>query len=307
VLPDPLEAPEFEEWLEARDPQIREDCRFAIESSLELDNRRTSVPEIRVTLTDHPRWTEPAEMSLDAALRFLTQPLDVVVEDSLSDGAFLRAVADPHQRRALDKALEKQWLRFDNGGGIPNMLRRLKDQEAQQERTRRSFWIFDSDALAPGLPAPESQQLAGLCRRKRVTFHQLGRRSAESYLPVPVLTEVWANEKEQAARRKKARAFARLNEIRRHHFNMRAGFSGDESRLEEYERGSKKKLKIAQAVKELLEGLDESLMSQLASGFGDKISELFTHHRVLREDPWFESDGLREETRPLIAKLLAHC
>jgi hypothetical protein len=42
----------------------------------------------------------------------------------------------------------------------------------------------------------------------------------------------------------------------------------------------------------------------LASGFGDTIRDLFSGPKVLKNQVWFEKDGLREEMRPVVDDLL---
>lgn len=304
VFPDPLEAAEFKTWLGERDPEIRERCEFAIESGLDLEKRRPPTSEIRVTATAAPRWLDTAELPLDVALQLLSQPLSVVVEGARSDRDFLLAVADRHQRQALMEGQEKQWLRFDHGGGLEEMWERLREMGPRPQLIRRSFWIFDSDALAPDLPSPESERLRRLCKRYRAQFHRLARRTAENYIPLPALREIWARQKSPQTRKRKVRAFEKLGSSQRHHFNMKSGLAGDRERIVEYERRPKTS-KIASEAEKLYEGLETGIREVLQSGFGSKIRDLFRHDLLLRQEGWFEGDGLRDETRPMIETLLA--
>ncbi len=304
VFPDPLDATEFEAWLAERDPEIRARCRFAVESGLDLEKRRPSILEIRVTSAEGPRWLDTAEVPLDMALRLLSQPLSIVLEGARSDRDFLLAVADPYQRKALIEGQEKQWLRFEHGGGLEEMWERLKEMSLSRELVRRSFWIFDSDALAPRLPSPESDRLRRLCERHRARFHRLARRAAENYLPSPAFRDIWARRKNTQLRKKKVRAFEKLSPSQRHHFNMKSGLAGDRERIVEYGRRSKT-AKIARGAERLYEGLATGVREVLQAGFGPRIHELFRHDLLGREDAWFENDGLRDETRPMIETLLA--
>lgn len=121
VFPDPINATEFERWLDERDSDLQDEIRFAIESSLDLESRRPAQCELRVTTTARPRWTESTELPLDEALQILGESLSVVVENQRNDSSFLLAVADIHQKKVLCTALDKGWLRFDHGGGIQEM------------------------------------------------------------------------------------------------------------------------------------------------------------------------------------------
>ncbi len=306
VFPDPLDAPEFEYWLGERDTGVSDEVLFAMESSFDLESRRPALREVRVTTTSRPRWTKPAELPLEEALQILGQPLSVVVENQRNDRDFLLAVADTHQRKALRNALEGGWLRFDHGGGLSEMIESLEEAKSSPGHRMRSFWVFDSDSLAPGRPSPDSRSLRRLCR-KWVDFHCLERRSAENYLPLPAIREIWARERDQRERAKAARAFGRLDDGQRHHFNMKGGFRGDEKRLDVFERKSKYTAKIAAETRTLFADVDAETTASLATGFSPRITAVFSSHRLYREDAWFEQDGLRSEMRPVIDELIDLC
>ncbi len=285
---------------------MSDEVRFAVDSSFDLESRRPALREVRVTTTSHPLWVEPAELPLEEALRILGLPLSVVVENRRNDRGFLLAVADTHQRKALRDTLERDWLRFDHGGGLSEMIEFLKEARSSPAHRRRSFWVFDSDALAPGRPSTASDSLRRLCR-KWVDFHRLERRSAENYLPLPAILEIWAKERDQRERTRTARAFVRLDDRQRHHFNMKGGFSGDEKRLDVFERKSKYTAKIAAEARALFADVDAETTASLASGFSPKITAVFRNQRLHREDAWFEQDGSRSELRPVIDKMIDLC
>ena len=84
---------------------------------------------------------------------------------------------------------------------------------------------------------------------------------------------------------------------------MKKGLDGDQERLAKYERKSST-TKIAKAAEKLFSDIAETTREVLRTGFGVKVSDLFGDPRLLREDHWFENDGLRSETRPMIETLL---
>lgn len=306
VVPDPFDAPEFEAWLKQRDAGIQDECRFAVESSLDLEKRRSHELEIRITSTKAPRWGDPIELTLKEALRFLDQPLAVILEGGRTDRDFLLAVADRHQRKALEEGLERRWFRVDHGGGLEEMAEQLREKVSIPGALLRTFWIFDSDALAPELPSPASQKLRRLCQRKLSygQSHQLARRTAENYLPIPAIREIWTQEKDRKARRGKSRAFEKLDAPQRHHFNMKSGLGGDRKRIDAYQ-AKKSTREIARRAEQLYGNLDRETRKVLDVGFGGKVRDLFKHPHVRTEDSWFEADGLRVETRPVIERLLS--
>lgn len=302
VFPDPLDAIQFEKWLNDRDDSVRDEIRFAIESGFDLESRRPALRQVRITTASRARWSENSELPLGEALQVLSQPLSVVVENQRNDRDFLLAVADFHQRRELQLALKKHWLRFEHGGGLQEMFQTLKEIDVASGRRARSFWIFDSDAMAPGCPSPGARRLRRMCERK-VAFHCLERRSAENYLPLPSIREIWAKRKEQRERARKARAFERLSDRQRHHFNMKNGFSGDDEYLKTLKRKANT-AKIADEVRALFASLDAETRALLSSGLDSGIVTIFSDPHLHQEDAWFENDGLRSETRPMIDRLI---
>jgi hypothetical protein len=139
--------------------------------------------------------------------------------------------------------------------------------------------LFDSDAREPGKPSEDSKVICGICRRERITCHQLVRREIENYLPQPALAS-WIKKSpknRQARLQGTLDAFEEMSLFQRHHYNMRRGFEQDrksESEIPAFngEWGDHK---------------------DLQNGFGKDITTIF-HERDFQKS-WLLDDGQREE------------
>ena len=300
VLPEPLDSPELEEWLGGLPLRMKEEIRFSIELGLETESREPRLREARIHAGREERWDAVPRLPLETALDWLGSPMTVLVENARNDKAFVRCLADPHQRKALDQAEERGRLRFEHGGGLPEMAQTVNEWKHQPSRRHRGFLFFDSDALAPGYPSEESRKLARSCRRKHVDHCQLRRRAAENYLPSSLLEPPSSSVEEK----RRARAFGRLEKEQRHHFNMKQGLAGDTPRLAQEGKGNPRQKNAVAARERLFGGLTEETRMVLQGGFGRKLATRFDSGEALSNYSWFVQDGGAEELRPVIDRLL---
>lgn len=230
---DPDSSP-FKCFLAQLAPKQREEWEKVLEFSLELDGREPSVHEIHVVRFEDSRWSsDPPRLTTDDALVLLLAPYRILVEDGISDWAFLLSFCSEPQRSYLQKRAEKEWLEVEHGGGLEHMNPRVKSIRQHHSKVLRCSVLFDSDAICPGKPSKQSQKLEELCGFE-LHHHQLERRYIESYLPIAAL-ERWSrntsgNQREK--RRTLLEAFKRLRPEQRHHFNMKEGLDGDTRRTE---------------------------------------------------------------------------
>jgi hypothetical protein len=303
VLPEPLDTPEEAAWLRTLGDPVREELKQAMEISLESITRTTPPVDLHVAAKPLPGLQRPVTVDIGQALRLLPLPLAIVVENARNDQAFLFAVADRYQRQQLRQAVESMWIRFENGGGITEMLQRAKEWVGENlQESLRSFWIFDSDALAPGHPSATACGLDRECKRARIEHHQLRRRMAESYLPVPAIRDLWPGA--DPDRKRAARAFARLSPAQRHHFNMKSGFGGDLRSINSGRREAHVPSEAHKAASELFEGISSEDRKNLEHGLNQKIRDLFTDDRLLDRDEWFAQDDETREMRDTIDAIL---
>ena len=153
----------------------------------------------------------------------------------------------------------------------------LETEHYQRPQTRYLVWVaHDSDALRPGVPSEQAEAIRELCNTLRLPHYMLERRAIENYLPLPSL-EAWAR-RNPAKRLAKYRAYSRMNDGQRCHYNLKGGFQDDVPR--------------AEAAGSLYEEVSKASKRSLNSGFGKRIAELYgendgvtdEHHDVSRID-----------------------
>lgn len=281
----------LERWLLGLDDRAQEECRLALELSYEALARFPGGARLRVSLTAQPRWERPTVLTLQDALRVLESPLRVLVENQRRDGAFLAAIGFRYRRRWAD--LQQGGVELRHGGGVTEMSEQVRACGPGTIDRLRTFVIFDSDALAPGQPSAQSQRLRKECEELKIPHHQLMRRAAENYLPPPALAEKTTRRgrEQQDLFLEAAQAFGRLEPAQRHHFNMKAGFQGDDKNSRRHE------------ADQLFANVADEIRRPLARGFGRDVGDLFADPELLQEQ-WLFADGQEPEVRSLFEAIL---
>lgn len=319
VQTEPLFEPEgtreVNYWLARQDRSIRAEFEQVIDNGFAIETTGPAprpMLRIRVAVTETPDWDAPEpRLPVDVACRLLETPLRLLVENWRNDGAFVRACAGPTLRERLERAETNGWVEFANGGGLTEILPRVKRVGRDPLLALRLWVLFDSDARAPFNPKTQkpidasipdkygpsktSRDVNRACRRARgnIYSHQLRRRAIENYIPGRVL-QAWAGSERghEDERMRKIDAF--LNQMtpeQRHHFNMKfskkskGGFGGDT-----------RSGGIAPIYGEALrKNID------LATGFA-KLAD-FYHEKTLSIDiAWF-NDGQLDELEPVIKSI----
>jgi hypothetical protein len=276
----------------------------------------------RITIVDTERsdW-EHARLTAGDALRLAWTPLMLLVENWQNDYAFLRRLARPSWRSALDEALDKGWLDVGHGGGLPEIRKRLEalktasDDDVGGWVRRLRLWVMfdrDADRRDRSKPSVESERVRGLCEALRspwpVAAHQLHRRSIENYLPKGSLFK-WANQargRELTSRRRKVEAFfdAAMSDTMRHYFNMKKGFLGDlDGRTVGDDRESRRALRDSE-LDNLFRGLPSTCRRHLRDGFGNNIGELFKDRKMVH-DQWLAREVPKDERDELPASIFS--
>lgn len=244
----------------------------------------------------NPRPPRP-RLDLATAVRWLRQPIRVMLENGRNDGKFLRALATLDGRvPMLDAWLSDGRVVLENGGGLPEMRARLGEQLRDPLTWLRVFVVFDSDALAPGRSSDDAKELDRICVRASVGHHPLARRSAENYLPPPRLVS-WS-EQEDRPTKQRVRAWTKLSAPQRHHFPMREGLSKDDGNPEMLVR------RTDDRGVDLYADLEVGPRTILAQGFGREARELFDAGHPEWER-WLRNDGQADEVHELFRKLLS--
>ncbi len=303
---DPGGAHEVNRWLERQERDIRDICELVFENGGAIETTGFAprpMQRIRVAAISIPDWdASDPRLPIDVACRLLQTPLQLVVEDKVNDGAFVRACAGPELRKRLDNAEKQGWVKFDNGGGLSNILKRVREEGRDPLLALRLWVLFDSDARVsfdsekqapkddeiPSQygPSQQSRDVVHACKNaRRVIYgHQLWRRAIENYVPGRVLQN-WA--KGDRERIRKVDAFLKqMNPEQRRYFNMKGGFDGD--------------AKSSQGIAPIY---GEKLRSHkaLAEGFR-KLADMYHERDFTIESVWF-TDSQLDELEPVIQSI----
>ncbi len=206
----------------------------------------------RVRVTGYPAAEE--ELSPEHAARLAEEPLVILVENRISDGAFVKRVVTD-----LDKALLRLWrqsgepVRFDSLGGTGQMWEEIERRTQRLPCRPRMVVIVDSDRKGPGdTVSTIARRLRRECSRRGLACWVLAKREAENYLPRILLSE-WPNAGSDHARL--VEAWDRLTDDQKNFFNMKDGLPSALSGVEE----------------ELFRGLARATRELLSQGFGDNV------------------------------------
>jgi hypothetical protein len=194
----------------------------------------------------------------EEARRLLENPAYVVVENTTSDGTFLRAMMRALKRSELAQALERQWWEIEHAGGKGEVEKRVDDLIKHKRIPADRILVFaDSDRLFSCQSTDTVRTLVKCGTKHNVTVLLLHKREIENYLPVNILQKV--------RQKDTYRAFLELNQEQRDYYDMKNGFREDE-------RGD---AIIPQEQRELFSKVRKPVLRNLCKGFGPNVYQLF--------------------------------
>lgn len=125
--------------------------------------------------------------SVDEGIRYLMQPISILVENSLNDSYFVRALfrcIDSTQ--LLSKLDENHFIQFENLGGCTN-VRNFIESRIQyfggKTKFLNCFALFDGDKTNPVDRQTKYNDIIKFLRTCNVEYHILEKRSMENYMP----------------------------------------------------------------------------------------------------------------------------
>ena len=253
--PDP-NANEAATWIRDRGPQggwVRE----MLVASIQRGAWTFAPHGRRVRVTARPNGVD--ELEPEDAVRLADEPLVILVENRVSDGAFVKRVVTE-----LDKSLHGLWrrpgdpVRFDSSGGAGQMLAEVECRTQGRRYRPRLVVITDSDRKGPDDTA--SATARALCRRCEalgVPCWVLAKREAENYLPRILLGE---RQDAGADHGQLVEAWDRLNDDQKNFFDMKNGLPETPSAIEQA----------------LFDGLSSDDQTILSCGFGPNVYTCWT-------------------------------
>lgn len=160
---------------------------------------------VLVTQSSPPSTPWYIHLDLRAAIRLASMPLFILVEDAVSDAAFLRRTLPPRWRARLKEWERDGFVQFEHGGGVDAMKRIIEhctqgrsDPLGLGSATWRCAHVVlcdrDSKEDRDGEPSLQVRQLQATCRRTQMQdrLHVLERRDQEAYLPREALDAIIA-------------------------------------------------------------------------------------------------------------------
>jgi hypothetical protein len=147
--------------------------------------------------------TTDRQLNIEEAIRFLIQPVSIILENSKNDSYFVEAIFKHFNNSGkLLTHLENGWIRFENAGGYRNVSNCLKgllksydDLAARNNREKieyfRGIVLLDSDKNEPTEPMKQ-QYINLLSEFISIIFHILEKRAMENYMPIEVFEDLRA-------------------------------------------------------------------------------------------------------------------
>jgi len=211
----------------------------------------------RMRVTACPNASD--ELTPEDASRLADLPPVILVENRISDGAFVKRVVTE-----LDKSLHRLWQRLnepiqlDSVGGVGQMLAEVERRSQGRRYRPRLVVIADSDRKGPDDTAsPTVRALCRRCEALGVPCWVLAKREADNYLPRVLLDE---RQDAGADHVRLVEAWDRLNDDQKNFFDMKNGLPESLFAME-------------QALFGKLSSDDRTILSR---GFGPNLSDCWT-------------------------------
>lgn len=166
--------------------------------------------------------------NLEEAKRFFIQPLQIILENSLNDSYFLKALFNnfKKQSRKIKRHLSNGYIVFQNAGGCNNISNEIDNTKnsfdklpKENHKYLRCFILIDSDKSYPKQEHSQSRKnlLEYLDQNKITSFHILEKREMENYLPDEVLKKI--DDPNDFIK-----SYLNLNPIQKDYFDIEKGF-----------------------------------------------------------------------------------
>lgn len=158
------------------------------------------------------------------AIKYLLQPLSIIVENSQNDAHFISAIMRCYDTSLLfAKHNDEGWVQFENAGGCGNVLNFIKARVKyfnNAPKFLRCYVLLDGDKRFPSEDIVKYDKLTSRLDEWNIKYHILEKRCMENYLPIQAIpsnnnTREWV------------RAYEYLTPTQRDHINISSGFLGD--------------------------------------------------------------------------------
>jgi len=136
------------------------------------------------------------QFTLLEAIRFFQTPISIVLENSLNDGYFMKAIFKHFDKLGILMTYYNYgWIQFDNAGGYPNIKNLVNSKieayidyarkmKTDPTRYLRCFVMLDSDKTSKDEAIRKDKvKLRDFLKETNSIVHVLNKRAMENYLP----------------------------------------------------------------------------------------------------------------------------
>ncbi|MFZ2724631.1 MAG: hypothetical protein WAX77_00080 [Methylococcaceae bacterium] len=159
-------------------------------------------PKYFVSVNNH----QENYFNIDEAIRFFSQPVSIILENSLNDQYFLLAIIKFFDdSKEIQKHLNNGWIQFENAGGCTNVenfinskLQSFNNLALHYNKNNciylRCFILLDSDKEFSNAPQKyEYEKLLPFLTANNIKNHILEKRCMENYMPDEVYIDISSN------------------------------------------------------------------------------------------------------------------
>lgn len=201
-------------------PRLDREDQEILQQSFVKFVQESSSPDVLVSERNEEHF------SIDEAIRYLIQPVSIILENSQNDSHFLKVLFTHFDEKKIAlQHLDEGWLRIENAGGATNIINfvteRLKSFDSLSKDNHhymRAFVLIDSDTEYPGHVKKERVKIADFLNTHQVAYHSLEKREMENYLPDDIITSVDGD-------REFINAYLCLNPEQKDYFDIQRGFT----------------------------------------------------------------------------------
>jgi hypothetical protein len=299
IAPDARQV--FEAWLAMwpEEHALRLEIQRAEEQNSHAimgEPRPALVVEVCAGDTQEDQWDiSPSRLRLclKTTLRLMERPLQLLVENQHSDGAFLLALHKMLMRWGQEELHElfaelrqRRDVVFTQGGGIAEVTKALDAirEQGDQVGLWRSWVMVDHDGKTRATCSENTRDVQRAARRCHVPCHVLKRRMIENYAPKDGISFMIQKETNQDRREElvaKLDVYCALEEEARHFYHLKEGMKKSDGGL-----------------------IDVALHNALKTGFGNKmVAQVFEAENF--DEAWLAADDeVRDEAVAIFESIL---
>ncbi len=194
----------FDNWQTTLSERLQTEVRLLIDrlSIVSANSATMGSPDwLLISNRDWSSLGRGCQIGMQDAIRAVSLPLHVMVENQINDGAFLRLAMPIAWQKKLEQWERNGELRFSQGGGNSE-LGNLIEYHSDDDRARLAFglpskvWkllhfvIYDHDGTQSNQPGEGAVRLRRICDQYEMKHrnHMLERRTQENYIPLEALS-----------------------------------------------------------------------------------------------------------------------